>query len=69
MIGYIYSYVLSLVGHSIVNNRIQYLKQDVFLAYNCWRFAWEFLLQADNKDVKAMMISTADPTSAWKAIL
>ena len=37
------------------------------LAYNCWRFAWVVLLQADNKDVKAMMISTADPTSAWKA--
>jgi hypothetical protein len=49
------------------NNRVQYSKQDVLLAYNCWGFAWEVLFQADNKDVKAMTISTADPTSAWKA--
>jgi hypothetical protein len=49
------------------NNRVQYSKQDVLLAYNCWGFAWEVLFQADNKDVKAMTISTVDPTSAWRA--
>ena len=41
--------------------------QEVLLAYNCWGFAWEVLYQADNADTKAMTISTADPTSAWRA--
>ncbi|KAG7347247.1 hypothetical protein IV203_030614 [Nitzschia inconspicua] len=41
--------------------------QEVLLVYNCWGFAWEVLFQADNADVSAMTISTADPTSAWRA--
>lgn len=47
----------------------------VFLIYflvlicqsNCWGFAWEVLFQADNADANAITISTADPTSAWRA--
>jgi hypothetical protein len=42
-------------------------QQEVLITYNCWGFAWEVLFQADNQDVKAMTISTADPTSAWRA--
>lgn len=45
----------------------RYSDQDVLLTYNCWGFAWEVLFQADNADVSAMTISTADPTSAWRA--
>jgi hypothetical protein len=41
--------------------------QEVLLTWNCWGFAWEVLYQADNADVRAMTISTADPTSAWRA--
>ena len=40
---------------------------DVLLTSNCWGFAWEVLYQADNRDTQAMTISTADPTSAWRA--
>jgi hypothetical protein len=42
-------------------------EQEVLLACNCWGFAWEVLFQADNADVRQMTISTADPTSAWRA--
>lgn len=45
----------------------KYAKQEVLLTSNCWGFAWEVLLQADNADVTAMTISTADPDSAWRA--
>eukprot|EP00980_Cylindrotheca_fusiformis_P022002 scaffold8881_cov73-Cylindrotheca_fusiformis.AAC.1 len=40
--------------------------QEVLLTSNCWGFAWEVLFQADNADVSAITISTADPTSAWR---
>lgn len=40
---------------------------EVLLTSNCWGFAWEVLFQADNADTSAMTISTADPTSAWRA--
>lgn len=42
-------------------------EQDVLLTSNCWGFAWEVLFQADNADTQSMTISTADPTSAWRA--
>jgi len=42
-------------------------EQEVLLTCNCWGFAWEVLFQADNKDVRRMTVSTADPTSAWRA--
>jgi len=48
-------------------DRIQkYSEQEVLLTSNCWGFAWEVLFQADNSDVTALTISTADPTSAWR---
>ena len=40
---------------------------NVLLTSNCWGFAWEVLFQADNQDTQALTISTADPTSAWRA--
>eukprot|EP00980_Cylindrotheca_fusiformis_P017321 scaffold5377_cov63-Cylindrotheca_fusiformis.AAC.3 len=40
--------------------------QEVLLTSNCWGFSWEVLFQADNADVSAITISTADPTSAWR---
>eukprot|EP00977_Amphora_coffeiformis_P000954 scaffold202_cov180-Amphora_coffeaeformis.AAC.6 len=40
---------------------------NVLLTSNCWGFAWEVLFQADNRDTQALTISTADPTSAWRA--
>ncbi|KAL3775877.1 hypothetical protein HJC23_000536 [Cyclotella cryptica] len=43
------------------------MEQEVLLTSNCWGTAWEILYQADNSDTKAMTISTADPTSAWRA--
>lgn len=43
------------------------MQQDVLLTSNCWGTAWEILYQADNSDTSAMTISTADPTSAWRA--
>jgi hypothetical protein len=50
------------------NDKVKrYSEQEVLLTYNCWGFAWEVLFQADNADVSAMTISTADPTSAWRA--
>eukprot|EP00584_Thalassiosira_punctigera_P013266 CAMPEP_0172566186 /NCGR_PEP_ID=MMETSP1067-20121228/110929_1 /TAXON_ID=265564 ORGANISM="Thalassiosira punctigera, Strain Tpunct2005C2" /NCGR_SAMPLE_ID=MMETSP1067 /ASSEMBLY_ACC=CAM_ASM_000444 /LENGTH=411 /DNA_ID=CAMNT_0013357233 /DNA_START=11 /DNA_END=1246 /DNA_ORIENTATION=- len=45
----------------------QYTEQEVLLTSNCWGFAWEVLFQADNPDTSAMTVSTADPTSAWRA--
>jgi len=45
----------------------QRTNQEVLLACNCWGFAWEVLYQADNFDTKQMTVSTADPTSAWRA--
>lgn len=53
---------------SFIGNRIKKYdrSQDVLLASNCWGFAWEVLFQADNADVSAITISTADPTSAWR---
>lgn len=42
-------------------------QQEVILTTNCWGFAWEVLFQADNKDVRNMQISTADPKSAYAA--
>jgi hypothetical protein len=45
----------------------QRTEQDGLLACNCWGFAWEVLFQADNKDTRRMTVSTADPTSAWRA--
>jgi hypothetical protein len=52
----------------LVPGRVQkYAEQDILLTSNCWGFAWEVLLQADNADSSAMTISTADPTSAWRA--
>jgi len=45
----------------------KYTQQEVLLTSNCWGFAWEVLFQADNKDTRAITISTADPTSAWRA--
>ena len=41
---------------------------NVLLTSNCWGFAWEVLFQADNRDTQALTISTADPTSAWRAL-
>jgi hypothetical protein len=50
------------------NDRVKrYSDQEILLTYNCWGFAWEVLFQADNADVSAMTVSTADPTSAWRA--
>ncbi len=50
------------------NTRIQkYAQQEVLLTSNCWGFAWEVLFQADNVDIRKMTVSTADPSSAWKA--
>ena len=50
------------------NDRVKELtEQDVLLAFNCWGFAWEVLFQADNKDVRKITVSTADPLSAWYA--
>mmetsp|Transcript_29101 Transcript_29101/g.60655 ORF Transcript_29101/g.60655 Transcript_29101/m.60655 type:complete len:416 (-) Transcript_29101:263-1510(-) len=46
----------------------QYTEQEVLLTSNCWGFAWEVLFQADNPDTSAMTVSTADPTSAWRAL-
>jgi hypothetical protein len=43
------------------------VEQQVILTTNCWGFAWEVLFQADNKDVRQMQISTADPKSAYAA--
>ena len=43
------------------------MEQEVLLTSNCWGFAWEVLYQADNSDTCSMTISTADPTSAWRA--
>jgi hypothetical protein len=53
---------------SFVGDRIQKfdVTQEVLLTSNCWGFAWEVLFQADNADVSAITISTADPTSAWR---
>ena len=53
---------------SFIGNRIKKYDrtQDVLLSSNCWGFAWEVLFQADNADVSAITISTADPTSAWR---
>jgi hypothetical protein len=45
----------------------KYAEQEVLLASNCWGFAWEVLFQADNADTCTMTVSTADPSSAWKA--
>ena len=42
-------------------------EQEILLTSNCWGFAWEVLFQADNADTTALTISTADPTSAWRA--
>lgn len=53
---------------SFLNGQVEkYVEQDVLLTSNCWGFAWELLLQADNADIQALTISTADPTSAWRA--
>ena len=53
---------------SFVGDRVKkYANQEVLLTSNCWGFAWELLYQADNADTSAMTISTADPTSAWRA--
>jgi len=53
---------------SFVNEKQkQYAEQEVLLTNNCWGFAWEVLYQADNPDTSAMTVSTADPTSAWRA--
>lgn len=54
---------------NFLGNKVQrnLANQEILLAYNCWGFAWEVLYQADNADVSAMTISTADPTSAWRA--
>ena len=53
---------------SFVGDRVKkYAEQEVLLTSNCWGFAWELLFQADNADTSAMTISTADPTSAWRA--
>lgn len=50
------------------NDRVKkYTQQEVLLTSNCWGFAWEVLFQADNKDTRGITISTADPTSAWRA--
>ena len=43
------------------------VEQEVLLTTNCWGFAWEVLYQADNKDIRNMQISTADPMSAYRA--
>ncbi|KAL7490299.1 hypothetical protein ACHAW6_016076 [Cyclotella cf. meneghiniana] len=51
---------------SFIDNQ-SYMEQEVLLTSNCWGTAWEILYQADNSDTKAMTISTADPTSAWRA--
>ena len=49
------------------DDRVQrYTDQEVLLTSNCWGFAWEVLFQADNADTRALTISTADPTSAWR---
>lgn len=54
---------------SFINDRQQqYIEQEVLLTSNCWGFAWEVLYQADNPDASAMTVSTADPTSAWRAL-
>lgn len=45
----------------------KYNEQEVLLTSNCWGFAWEVLFQADNADTSAMTVSTADPSSAWRA--
>lgn len=51
-----------------VGDRVQECsEQEVLLTSNCWGFAWEVLFQADNADTRALTISTADPTSAWRA--
>lgn len=56
----------SLVGGP--DDRVRrYSEQEILLTSNCWGFAWEVLYQADNADTSAMTISTADPTSAWRA--
>lgn len=53
---------------SFVNDRQKrYTEQEVLLTSNCWGFAWEVLFQSDNPDTCAISISTADPTSAWRA--
>lgn len=53
---------------SFVDDRTRmYAEQCVLLTSNCWGFAWEVLFQADNPDTSAMTVSTADPTSAWRA--
>jgi hypothetical protein len=54
----------SIVGSQKIK---KYTEQEVLLTSNCWGFAWEVLFQADNADTSAMTISTADPTSAWRA--
>ena len=45
----------------------RYTEQSVLLTSNCWGFAWEVLYQSDNPDTSSMTVSTADPTSAWRA--
>jgi hypothetical protein len=50
------------------NSRVKkYAQQEVLLTSNCWGFAWEVLLEADNFDMRTVTVSTADSSSAWKA--